>query len=281
MSWHKLPRVAVEVTILQPVNQSLKRAAVIAPRAGHRSPLLPHNHGTAARSHHCLSVHPAAMHVHRMSLHVAATALQCEPPNHHPRQPESVVRNQPALPVHPVATAVPFGIQDAVVIQLLSFAVTVRQTGHLDQLFHHNATMDLIVVELIEPIELIDLTAQSQLNSGIAARHGLDNHPQDHGILAASRDRTVTRLHSPSVHKPAVTSTGDALRFQPAGLTGMNVRGRHALPSLTAQEHPELQTAGLIRSSVSAAGRNHRMHAALPGAGMVNVVEMALFCGQR
>ena len=163
-------------------------------------------------------------------------------------------------------------------IQLPSFAVTVRQTGHLDQLFHHNATMDLIVVELIE---LIELTAQSQLNSGIAVLHGLDNHPQDHGILAASRDRTATRLHSPSVHKPAAISSGDGLRFQPAGLTGMNVRGRHALPSLTAQEHHAPPIAGLIHSSVSAAGRNHRMHAALPGAGMVNVVEMVLFCGQR
>ena len=172
-------------------------------------------------------------------------------------------------------------MQDAVVIQLPSFAVTVRQTGHLDQQFHHNATMDLIVVELIEPIELIDLTAQSQLNSGIAARHGLDNHPQDHGILAASRDRTATRLHSPSVHKPAATLTVEGLRFQPAGLTGMNVRGRHALPSLTALEHHAPPIAGLIHSSVSAAGRNHRMHAALPGAGMVNVVEMVLFCGQR
>ena len=281
MSWHKRPRVAAEVTILQPVNQSLKRAAVIAPRAGHRSPLLPHNHGTAARNHHSLSVHPAAMHVHRTSLHVAATALQCALPSHPPRQPESVVRNQPALLVHPVATAVPFGIQDAVVIQLPSFAVTVRQTGHLDQLFHHNVTMDPIVVELIELIELIELTAQSQLNSGIAALHGLDNHPQDHVMLAASRDLTAIRLHSPSVHKPAETSTGDALHFQPAGLTGMNVRGRHALPSLTAQEHHAPPIAGLIHSSVSAAGRNHRMHAALLGAGMVNVVEMVLFCGQR
>ena len=272
---------AAEVTILQPVNQSLKRAAVIAPQVGHRSPLLPRNHGTAARNHHSLSVHPAAMHVQQMSLHVAATALQCALPNHHPRQQENVVKNQPALPVHPVATAVPFGIQDAVVTQLPSFAVTVRQTGHLDQLFHHNATMDLIVVERIEAIELIELTAQSQLNSGIAVLHGLDNHPQDHVIQAASRDLTAIRLHSPSVHKPAETSTGDALRFQPAGLTGMNVRGRHALPSLTAQEHHAPLIAGLIRSSVSAAGRNHRMHAALPGAGMVNVVEMVLFCGQR
>lgn len=278
MSWHKLPRVAAEVTILQPVNQSLKRAAVIAPQVGHRSPLLPHNHGTAARNHHSLSVHPAAMHVHRMSRHVAATALQCALPSHHPRQPESVVRNQPALPVHLVATAAPFGIQDAVVIQLPSFAVTVRQTGHLDQQFHHNATMDLIVVELIE---LIELTAQSQLNSGIAVLHGLDSHPQDHVMLAASRDRTATRLLSPSVHKLAATSTVDGLRFQPAGLTGMNVRGRHALPSLTAQEHHAPPIAGLIHSSVSAAGRNHRMHAALLGAGMVNVVEMVLFCGQR
>ena len=95
------------------------------------------------------------------------------------------------------------------------------------------------------------------------------------------RDLTVTRLHSPSVHKPAATLTVEGLRFQPAGLTGMNVRGRHALPSLTAQEHHAPLIAGLIRSSVSAAGRNHRMHAALPGAGMVNVVEMVLFCGQR
>ena len=213
-----------------------------------------------------------------MSLRVAAIDLQCALPNHHPRQPESVVRNQPALPVHPVATAAPFGIQDAVVIQLPSFAVTVRQTGHLDQLFHRNATMDLIAVELSE---LIELTAQSQLNSGIAVLHGLDNHPQDHVMLAASRDLTAIRLHSPSVHKPAETSTGDALHFQPAGLTGMNVRGRHALPSLTAQEHHAPMIAGLIRSSVSAAGRNHRMHAALPGAGMVNVVEMVLFCGQQ
>ena len=178
------------------------------------------------------------MHVQQMSLHVAAIDLQCALPSHHPRQPESVVKNQPALPVHPVATAVPFGMQDAVVIQLPSFAVTVRQTGHLGQQFHHNATMVLIVVELIE------LTAQSQLNSGIAARHGLDNHPQDHVIQAASRDLTATRLHSPSVHKPAVTSTGDALHFQPAGLTGMNVRGRHALPSLTAQEHHAPRIAG-------------------------------------
>jgi len=263
--------VAAEVTILQPVNQSLKRAAVIAPQFGHRSPLLPHNHGTAAQSHHSLSVHPAAMHVHRMSLHVAATALLVALPNHYPRQPESVVRNQPALPVHPVATAVQFGIQDAVVIQLPSFAVTVRPTGHLDQLFQHNATMDLIVVELIEPSEL---TALSQMNNGIAALHGLDNHPQDHGIPAASRDRTATRLHSPSVHKPAATLTGGGLRCQPAGLTGMNVRGRHALPSLSAQEHHAPQIAGLIRSSASAAGRNHRMHVALPGAEMVNGAAM-------
>jgi hypothetical protein len=159
-----------------------------------------------------------------------------------------------------------------VVIQLPSFAVTVRLTGHLDQLFHHNATMDLTVVELIEPSEL---TALSQMNNGIAALHGLDNHPQDHGIPAASRDRTATRLHSHSVHKPAATSNGDGLRFQPAGLTGMNVRGRHALPSLSAQEHHAPQIAGLIRSSASAAGRNHRMHVALPGAGMVNVAAMA------
>lgn len=262
---------AAEVTILQPVNQSLKRAAVIAPQVGHRSPLLHHSHETAARSHHSLSVHPAAMHVHRMSLHVAATALQCALPNHHPRQPESEVRNQPALPVHPVATAVQFGIQDAVVIQLPSFAVTVRPTGHLDQLFHRNATMDLTVVELIEPSEL---TALSQMNNGIAALHGLDNHPQDHGIPAASRDRTATHLHSPSVRKPAATSNGDGLRFQPAGLTGMNVRGRHALPSRTAQEHHAPLIAGLIRSSASAAGKNHRMHVALPGAGMVNGAAM-------
>jgi hypothetical protein len=167
--------------------------------------------------------------------------------------------------------AVQFGIQDAVVIQLPSFAVTVRPTGHLDQLFQHNATMDLIVVELIEPSEL---TAQSQLNSGIAALHVLDNHPQDHGIPAASRDRTATRLHSPSVHKPAVTLTGDGLRCQPAGLTGMNVRGRHALPSLSAQEHHAPQIDGLIHSSASAAGKNHRMHVALPGAGMVNGAAM-------
>ena len=156
-------------------------------------------------------------------------------------------------------------------IQLPSFAVTVRPTGHLDQLFHHNATMDLTVVELIEPSEL---TALSQLNNGIAALHGLDNHPQDHGIPAASRDRTATHLHSPLVRKPAATSTGAGLRFQRAGLTGMNVRERHALPSLTAQALHAPPIAGLSRSSASAAGKNHRMHVALPGAGMVNVAAM-------
>jgi hypothetical protein len=112
------------------------------------------------------------------------------------------------------------------------------------------------------------------MNSGIAALHVLDNHPQDHGIPAASRDRTATHLHSPSVRKPAATSTGDGLRFQPAGLTGMNVRGRHALPSLSAQEHHAPQIDGLIRSSVSADGKNHRMHVALPGDEMVNVAAM-------
>ena len=272
---------AVEVTILQPVNQSLKRAAVIAPQVGHRSPLLPHNHGTAARNHHSLNGHPAAIHVHRMSLHVAVTGLLSGHQNLRPRQQESVDRTRLALRVHLAVIAARLGILDAMVLQLRLSVATVRLTGHLDQLLHLNATMDLIVVELIELIELIELNAQSQMNSGIVARHGLDNHPQDHGILAASRDQTATCHHSPSVHKPAAISTGEGLRFQPAGLTGMNVRGRHALPSLTAQEHHAPPIAGLIRNSVSAAGRNHRMHAALPGAGMVNVVEMVLFCGQR
>ena len=210
-----------------------------------------------------------------MSLHVAATGPLYGHQNLHPDQQESVDRTRLALRVHPVATAVQFGTQDAVVIQPPLSVATVHLTGHLDRLLHLNATMGQMVAVATE------LTDLSLMINVIAAHHVPGKPPQDRVIQVAHRDRTATNLLSPSVHKPAVTSTVVARHFQPAGLTGMNVRVRHALPSLSVQEHPERQIAGLTHSSASAAGRIHRMHAGLLGAGMVNVVEMVLFCGQR
>ena len=214
-----------------------------------------------------------------MSQHVAATAPPCEHQNLHPGRLRSVVRTRLALRVLPEVIADQLVIQDAMVLQLRLSVATVRLTGHLDQLLHLNATMGQMVAVATE------LTDLSPMINAIAVPHVLVSLQVslrlDHGTQVVRRDQTVTNLLSPSVRKPAVTSTVDARHFQLAGLTGMNVRGRNALPSPSAQEHPERQIAGLTHSSASAAGRIHRMHAGLHGAGMVNVVGMVLFCGQR
>lgn len=214
-----------------------------------------------------------------MSLHVAATGPLSGHQNLQPGQQESVDRTRLALRVHLVVIAARLGIQDVMVLQLPSFAVTVRLTGHLDQLLHLNATMGQMVAVATE------LTDLSPMINAIAVPHVLVSLlvslRQVQGTQVVHRDQTVTNLLSPSVRKPAVTSIEDARHFQPAGLTVMTVQVRHALPSLSVQEHPGLQIAGLTHSSASAAGRIHRMHAGLHGAGMVNVVGMVLFCGQR
>jgi hypothetical protein len=190
-----------------------------------------------------------------------------------------VDRTRLALRVHLVVIAAPLGIQDAMVLQLRLSVATVRLSGHLDQLLHLNATMGQMVAVATE------LTDLSPMINAIAVPHVLVSLQVslrlDHGTQVVRRDQTVTNLRSRSVRKPAVTSIGDARHFQLAGLTGMNVRGRNALPSPSVQAHPERQIAGLTHSSASAAGRIHRMHAGLHGAGMVNVVAMVLFCGQR
>jgi hypothetical protein len=177
-----------------------------------------------------------------MAQHVAATAPLSGHQNLRLGHQESVDRTRLALRVHLVVTAVQFGIQNAAAIQLQSFAVTVRLTGHLDQLLHLNATMGQMVTVATE------LTDLSPMINVIAVPHVLISLlvslRQDHGTQVVHKDRTASHLHSPSVRKPAGTLTEGELRFRPAGLTGMNVRGRHALPSLSVQEHPELQIAG-------------------------------------
>ena len=100
-------------------------------------------------------------------------------------------------------------------------------------------------------------------------RHDLDNKPTDNGIPAVPKDLIVISRRSHSAHNLAEIWTVDELPCPPAGLIGMIVKGRHALPSLIVPVRPVHQIAGLTHSSASAGGRKRPMRAVLRGDGMV------------
>jgi len=229
--------VDVEVRMLLPVNQSLKPVAVTVPLVAHRSHPCPSKE-IAARSLRNLKGHPVAIHAPPITQREVVTALPFGRQSHHQALHVSVDRTKLGQYGHPAMTAAQAAIAVATAPLLPSCEVTAPPIGPVLHRHHPKGTMgqDLIPIAV--------LIVQSPTMNEKAVCPDLDNHPPDNGMPDVPKDRIVTSRRSPLAHKPAEIWTVDALPCPPVASIEMNVKVRHALPSLSVLVRPARQIAG-------------------------------------
>jgi hypothetical protein len=170
--------------------------------------------------------------------HEVVIALQFGLRSHKQALHVSVVRTKVGQQGHPAVTAALGVIMVATARRLPSSEVTAHQIDPVLHRHHLNGTMG----QDLTPMAV--LIVQSPMMTGIAVRHDLDSQPTDNGTPVVPRDRIVISRCSPLAHNLAEIWTVDELHCPPAELIGMNVKARHALPSLSVLVRPVRQIAG-------------------------------------
>lgn len=204
-----------------------RRHAVVTALPGEHPSHLSHNLEIVAPtldSHRDL---PVVNPDQRMSQRAVVTALQCVLLNHHQDHPVQAV----------VITALGarlVGMRDP---HLLSVEID-HLTGHRVQVRHRNGIMDHALIPVVEA------TGKCQRSKGMVVHHVEVNRRPVPETPDVHKDRIETNRHSRLAHKPAGTSTGDALPCQRAVSTVMNGAVRHASRLQTGPERPGRQTAG-------------------------------------
>lgn len=181
-----------------PANLNRRHAVVTALPGGHPSHLS-RNHEIVAPTLASHRDRPVVNPDQRISQRAVATALQCVHQNHHQDHPVQAV-------VITSLGARLVGMRDP---HLLSVEID-HLTGHRVQLRHRNGIMDPA------PIPVVEATGQCQRSNGMVVHHVEVNRQPVPETPDVHKDRIGTNRHSRLAHRPAETSTGDALPCQRA-----------------------------------------------------------------